>query len=187
MAREAGCKTTTAVLHALGRASIPVHGHSGPRRVWEPTKEELLNAYAEAGSQSKLAKQQDVSVATVRNTFGRLGLRAADYEPTRDKYSMYPQLADRSWLESELYKKTSGQVAAELGCRSRVVLEAAKKHGLEAVSRGYPQAVRDEAIKHYTNGITLLEVAELVGASQSMVWRWLHAAGVDTTIHQRRG
>lgn len=179
IADELGC-TTAAVLRALGQVGIDIKGGRGPARRWDPTRDELIEEYTDAGSLDELARRRGMSKATIRNIFGRRHLRPSDIPLAGREY---PQLADKEWLERALYEKNVSDVAEEIGCREETVRRAAQRFGI-GVTRGAPHALRDRAIALYEAGNTLHVVSRIVRRDQSQVYRWLKAAGVDTT--QRR-
>lgn len=186
IAKEIGCKTTTSVLRALGFAGIPLRGRHGPKRTWEPTKEDLLAAYHEAGSQRALARHRGLSQGTIRNVFVRLGLHAEDFEPNRTIFSKHPQLRDKERIE-DLFRRMPGTRAAkELGVPISALAEAASQHGLSFPNGGAPLETRELGIRLYGEGLPLREVAAIVGYDPAAVFRWLRKAGVDTSTRTRR-
>ena len=187
IAREVGCTTRT-VMTALGYAGIPVRGGGGIARQWEPTVEDLAAEYAAAGSAQALARQRELSLATIYNVFARAGLHPSDVPVTPYVFRRYPPLADRAWLQEAARTMMRRQIADTVGCSPGHVVTAAKLHGLDPPSVGAPPAVRAEAVRMYVDqGFRLAEVAAVVGYDQSRVWRWLQAAGVDTSRGTRMG
>lgn len=183
IARELGCSEAS-VTNAINRAGIELrHGRRKYVRTWDPTREELLEAYAKAKSLKRLGEAKGLSVSTMRNIFHRAGIRPADFESPRSGTGRrkYPQLLDREWLGEQLATRSIDDIATDLGCPVRAVHRAAAEHALPLPHRGAPASTRQEAVRLYVEeGRLVREIAEALGYEHTTVYKWLQRAGVAT-------
>jgi transposase-like protein len=169
IAREIGCQRTPVAQAFARHGIVPNIGRSGPPRRVDAPPEKLIEDYRRLGSLALLAKEYEVSEATVRNMFANAGLRASDHTPERP----YPQLRDREWLENAVYHHTSREITEMIGCPHLSMLAALRKFGLTAAPFT-PPAVVDQAVKMYREGIPMYEVAQVFGRDIPTISRWVN-------------
>lgn len=185
IARELGCSVATAS-NAITAHQLPLKRPRDHMRLWSPDRQELLEAYHAAGSLAELARRQDLSLASVRNVFRRLGLDPHKYEPRRGPRSKYPLLASKDWLARAVQEKTLTRIAEEVGCSVNSVRTACREHGLEHTFRAGDQ-VREDVLRLWREGEHTASIARLLDRHVSQVMRILTDAGIGADQrHVRR-
>jgi len=87
-------------------------------------------------STCKIAKLKHVSASVIESRLTRAGIKLRNSSKAaslRRKKSKYPKLNDSNFLRQKynIEKKSSNEIAKEVGCYGSVVLRALKKHGIK--------------------------------------------------------
>lgn len=100
------------------------------------------------------------------------------------------ELHDADWLRSAYSRATCEEISERLSCSKSAVINALKRHGIEARPPGRPSAPELLRVKEWLEDayrlLTTHEIAEQMGCSQSAVLDAVKAAGIPLCGHGRR-
>ena len=117
-------------------------------------------------SMSEASKLLGCCTTTIFRLLKRYGLKSKARTWNRSRCTDFPELQDKSWLESEIQKKTMAQIARELGTTSGNVSDHVKRYGLRGFYWNRSDAVAAGIRKRFPNGRYGREAANWKGGRQ---------------------
>lgn len=101
----------------------------GLRKVYKPTKEELIDLYViQRKSLKEISRQNNTNIKTIKKYLDKYGMKARSLSEADTKYFI-----TKSFLEQELKCKTATQISKELGCHQSLISFYKKKFNLKGV------------------------------------------------------